>query len=449
LVKYLTFNKITSKIFFFVSFKYLKALKNRYFTVNSRIAANPNFISLFYSDQKTRIYRSEISDRTIRLFARRVGKRSHCPNCRKSSHSVRSFYLRTLADLPVAANAVLLFLETRRFACKNPHREKRIYSERFNDLTGSHCRRTTRASSYLKNFLVEVSSNKGSYFSKLMNIPVSSNTCLRLVKSLEISVDDNPICLGIDDWAKRKGMDYGTIIVNADTGRPIDLIDNRNSTDVAQWLSRYQNIKYVTRDRASSYTSAIKKAIPEAKQIADRFHLVKNLSDAIQEEIRHEYSHLKQISRNLFEGTESMTAVQDPSTAILELENITTEKKKKFLKMNRMKAEGHSNSDIARKTQTNRRTVNSYLAHGIPAIGRTSRLDYKRYIGEIRHMCSLEINPTAMFRSLKNIGMKCCQRSFTRWFDLNFANYVHKGNRTYPEPLKVIAPAVWKISFHH
>lgn len=108
-----------------------------------------------------------------------------------------------------------------------------------------------------------------------MNIPVSSNTCLRLVKSMEISVDDNLICIGIDDWAKRKGMDYGTIIVNADTGRPIDLIDSRNSTDVVEWLSRYQMINYVTRDRATSYASAIKKAIPEAKQIADRFHLVK------------------------------------------------------------------------------------------------------------------------------------------------------------------------------
>ncbi len=111
--------------------------------------------------------------------------------------------------------------------------------------------------------------------------------------------------------------------------------------------------------------------------------------------------------------------------------------------MTTMKSEGHSISEIARKTQTNWRTVNRYLAHGIPAPGRTSRIDYNRYIGEIRHMCSLEINPTAMFRSLKNIGIKCCERSFKRWFDLNFPEYVNKWNRTYPEPLKVTAPAIW------
>lgn len=120
-----------------------------------------------------------------------------------------------------------------------------------------------------------------------------------------------------------------------------------------------------------------------------------------------------------------------------------TEKQEKFLQMTTMKSEGHSISDIARKTQTNWRTVKRYLAHGIPQIGRSARIDYNRYIGEIQHMCSLEINPTVMFRSLKNVGIKCCERSFTRWFDLNFPNYEHKWNRTYPEPLKVTAPAVW------
>ncbi len=283
-----------------------------------------------------------------------------------------------------------------------------------------------------------------------MNIPVSSNTCLRLIKSMEISVDDNLLCIGIDDWAKRKGMDYGTIIVNADTGRPIDLIDSRNSSDVVEWLTRYQKIKYVTRDRSTSYASAIKKALPEAKQIADKFHLVKNLSDAIQEEIRHEYRHLKQIYRNIFEATNfekrSSTAISDLQDMIKVNKEVSfgfTEKEQKFLQMTTMKSEGHSIADIARKTQTNRRTVNRYLANGIPPIGRTARIDYNRYIGEIRHMCGLEINPTAMFRSLEKIGIKCCERSFTRWFNLNFLNYIHKWNRTYPDPLKVTAPAVW------
>lgn len=81
-------------------------------------------------------------------------------------------------------------------------------------------------------------------------------------------------------------MNYGSILVNAETGRTFDLLNSRDSNDVVDWFSAHQNVKYVIRDRATSYASAITKSVPEAKQIADRFHLVKNLGDAILEEIR-------------------------------------------------------------------------------------------------------------------------------------------------------------------
>lgn len=160
---------------------------------------NPNLVALLYADWKIRIYRLEIQDSTIRLFARITGKRSKCPNCLKSSRSVRSSYFRTLADLPMATNAVLISLRIRRFACTNPNCEKRIFSERCSDLTSPYSRRTERASLYLKQFIIEISSNKGAYFSKLMNIPISNNTCLRLVKSMAMPIDDNLLCIGIDD----------------------------------------------------------------------------------------------------------------------------------------------------------------------------------------------------------------------------------------------------------
>ncbi|MET3115692.1 transposase [Pedobacter sp. CG_S7] len=250
-------------------------------------------------------------------------------------------------------------------------------------------------------------------------------------------------------------MNYGTIIVNADTGRPIDLLDSRDSADVVEWLSGHNKIKYVTRDRATSYSSAIKKAIPEAKQIADRFHLVKNLGDAILEEIKQEYSHLKQVSKNIYAGAESKKSIKKSSKVILDVSNNFTgnvehefssemiEKREKLFQVTKMKKDGHSISDIARKTQTNWRTVTRYLTHGIPSAARDTRVNYNRYIAEIERMCSLEINPTAMFRSLKNIGLKCCERSFTRWFNLNFPDYKYKRNRTYPEPLKVTKAGTW------
>jgi transposase len=372
----------------------------------------------------------------------------------KSSGSVRSSYVRTLADLPLAANEVLVMLEVRRFACNNPACEKRIFSERCNDLTEPYSRRTIRASEYLKKFLIEISSNKGAYFSKIMNIPISNNTCLRMVKSMAMPINDKLHCIGIDDWAKRKGMNYGTIIVNADTGRPIDLLDSRDSNDVVEWLSNHKEIKYVTRDRSTAYAGAIKKAIPEAKQIADRFHLVKNLSDAVQEEIRQEYSYLRQVSKNIYAGNESKKSKRKPRKVILDVQydaNRSVEqkisstmmvKREKLVQITKMKKNGHSIAEIARKTQTTWITVKRYLAHGIPSTARSTHVNYNRYMAEIKHMCSLEINPSAMYRSLGDIGLKCCERSFTRWFNLNFPDYKQKWNRTYPEPLKVSKPNI-------
>ena len=351
----------------------------------------------------------------------------------KSSGSVRSSYVRTLA-----ANEVHVMLEVRRFAYNNPACEKRIFSERCNDLTEPYSRRTIRASEYLKKFLIEISSNKGAYFSKIMNIPVSNYTCLRMVKSMRMPTNDKLHCIGIDDWAKRKGMNYDTIIVNADTGRPIDLLDSRDSNDVVEWLSNHKEIKYVTRDRSTAYASAIKKAIPEAKPIADRFHLVKNLSDAVQEEIRQEYNYLRQVSKNIYTGNESKMSKIKPSEVILdaqydanrsveqEISSTMMVKMEKLVQITKMKKNGHSISEIARKTQTTWITVKRYLIHGIPSTGKSTHVNYNRYTAEIKHMCSLEINPSAMYRSLRGMGLKCCERSFTRWFNLNFRDYKHK-----------------------
>jgi len=312
---------------------------------------------------------------------------------------------------------------------------KIIFSERCCALAKPYSRRTQRVTLYLKKFLIEILSNKGAYFSKLMNIPVSNNTWLRLVKSMEMPLDDKQLRVGIDDWAKRKGMKYGSIIVNADTGRPIDLLNTRDSSDVVEWLSSHPEIKYVTRDRATSYASAITNAIPEAKQIADRFHLVKNLGDAIQEEIRLEYGHLKEVSKNIYAVAEAMKGmyvmpdapndVQDDIQ--LDMSSGLVEKREKLVQMTRMKDDGYNISEIARKTQTDRATVVKYLKHGIPAYTiRKTRINYSRYITEINHMVNLEIDPTAMFKSLKNIGLKCCERSFAKRFNIRFHDYQYK-----------------------
>jgi hypothetical protein len=92
---------------------------------------------------------------------------------------------------------------------------------------------------------------------------------------------NQPRALGVDDWAYRKGVSYGTILIDMETSRPIELLPSRDGQELKNSLLKYNDIQIVTRDRASSYPSAIIEACPNAVQIADRFHLLMNLSDAL------------------------------------------------------------------------------------------------------------------------------------------------------------------------
>ncbi|WP_184657838.1 hypothetical protein [Pedobacter cryoconitis] len=113
-----------------------------------------------------------------------------------------------------------------------------------------------------------------------------------------------------------------------------------------------------------------------------------------------------------------------------------TERREEFQLMANLKRDGDNLSDIARRTQMNWRTVKKYLTSSLPSIERETRVNYNKYMNQINHMVHLEINPTAMFKSLKDLGLNCCERSFTRWFTIKFSAYQDKWSRAYPQPLK-------------
>lgn len=99
------------------------------------------------------------------------------------------------------------------------------------------------------------------------------------------SIDLQPIGqithLSVDDWALKKGCTYATALVNMDTRKIIDLLHGRDGIGLSYWLKNEENILIVNRDRATSYSSVIEQRNPQIKQIADRFHLVRNLCDHV------------------------------------------------------------------------------------------------------------------------------------------------------------------------
>lgn len=378
------------------------------------------------------VNKTTLDNDTLFVHAQTKKKIAYCDVCNKASRIRRSSYTRKLSALAVAGYKMILLLKVFKYKCSNPDCIKKIFSQQVKDITLRYCRRTESLNKSLFKICIEVSANKAAYLSNIMNTPTSSSSCLRLIKKTDIPINQNCKAIGIDDWAKRKGVNYGSIIVNSQTHKTIDLINSRSESDIITWLSQNPSIEYVTRDRATFYTSAITKALPKAKQIADKFHLIKNLSDAIFEDLKSLSSMIRQVfQEGIIHSCIKQINNEEPRTADLIYQHETERRKAKLTLFQELKSQGLNITAIARRTGSNRDTVRNYLKNGYPKVKSKSTLNYDEYLDIISEMCNNQLNPSAMFRRLRDLGFKGCIKSFTGWFNSRFPEYKFKWNRDY------------------
>ena len=230
----------------------------------------------------------------ITIFASIKSSRSQCPICGHSSSSVHDHYHRKITDLPVFQNTTLLFLKTRKFKCNNFSCPRKVFSEQTSHIK-RYSRRTIRVSQLLDSLSIELTGKHGSQLTKLLYLPVSSSTITRIALSQVLPAIKQPVILGVDDWAFRKGVNYGTVLIDMETSRPIDLLSSRDSANLKEWLKKYPAVKIVTRDRSGAYSSAINEICPDAIQVADRFHLLMNLSDALDKYFKSVRKEIRQV----------------------------------------------------------------------------------------------------------------------------------------------------------
>jgi transposase len=205
-----------------------------------------------------------------------------CPRCGKVSDRVHSRYLRKLADLACHNRQVLVRLQVRRFRCTTPTCSQSIFCERLPMIADPRARTTARLTDAHRLVGLALGGEAGSRLAKHLTIPTSPDTILRRVKDTDRGSAPPPRFVGIDDWAWRKGRRYGTIVVDLERGRVIDLLPDRNAETVKAWLAAHPGVELISRDRGASYIQAITEAAPQAAQVADRWHLLKNLREAIE-----------------------------------------------------------------------------------------------------------------------------------------------------------------------
>src|SRR5581483_7365030 len=217
-----------------------------------------------------------------------------CPHCHQVSPRVHSYYQRHPQDLPISGQTVHLILRVRRFRCGHTACHAQTFVERLPEVVPSHAQRTTRLLGTLRQFALALSGQAGSRLLKRIGMSASADTLLRLAKEAKLEPIITPTHLGVDDFAIRRGMTYGTILVNLSTHQPVDLLKDRTADVLAQWLRAHPGVEYITRDRSAEYAQGASEGAPQAQQIVDRWHLLKNWREALERALGRVHARLQQ-----------------------------------------------------------------------------------------------------------------------------------------------------------
>jgi transposase len=233
---------------------------------------------------------------TLSLEVTAAQPTARCPTCGCVTTRVHSHYQRTLADLPIAGWRVHLHLGVRKFRCTNRACSQRIFCERLPTVTAPWARRTLRLAAAQRAIGLALGGAAGARLAATLALPTGRDALLALVRCAPCHRSAAPTHVGIDDWAWRKGHTYATIVVDLDTHRPLALLPDRSPECVAQWLQQHPDVELVSRDRWNGYIDGITVGAPAVTQVADRFHLLKNLGDTL---VRIFQQHQRAIARQV------------------------------------------------------------------------------------------------------------------------------------------------------
>lgn len=307
-----------------------------------------------------------------------------CPLCGERTDRVHSRYVRTLADLPWATLIVRLRVQVRKFFCDNPACPRRVFAERRAGVAQASARRTDRQGAALTAIAFAAGGEAGAWLAGRLGMPVSADTLLRLIRRAPDAGMPAPTALGVDDWAIHKGLTYGTILVDLERHRPVDLLPDRSSASLAAWLRTHPGVELITRDRAGAYAEGARDGAPAATQVADRWHLVDNLADALEAFFRAKGACLKAAAAALAGRTEELDQTRPPPDEVYQgkrrhpkpplcreraeaaAEERLARRRANYEQVRALHGAGAGVSEIGRRVGLARMTVSKYLREGPP-----------------------------------------------------------------------------------
>lgn len=359
----------------------------------------------------------------VEIFAASDRGSAKCPDCGTSSSRVHSYYDRSPADFPVPAGCVRLHLRVKRFRCQNETCSRATFVEVFPDLLEKYARRTVRLWKAQAAIAFALGGQAGSRLASKLQMPISGDTLLRMIRSTPPQPFLEPAVVGVDDWAKRRGRVYGTILVDLERHQVIDLLPDRTAEILAQWLRNRPGVKIVARDRSMEYARGISEGAPQAIQVADRWHLLVNLREALQRVLDRLRPELNALLPATFSGKPTEIPVfrhrpRSPATEITRQAR-TRQRKALHARIQRLRNQALPVRTIAHKLGKSPTTIYKYLA--MPEFPQKivrkhiiSILDpYQDYLNQRWHEgCR---NASQLWREIQQRGYPGTYRQVSRW----------------------------------
>src|SRR5215218_5829670 len=208
-----------------------------------------------------------------------------CPVCGHRSARAHSRYHRTVSDLPWHGISVTLNIRARRFFCDDPSCKRKIFCERLPEVA-TRARKTSRLEEALLAIVLELGGRASARLALELGILAARDALLRRIKAAPLPEVGKVRIIGVDDFAFKKGSTYGTILVNLEEHKVVDLIPDRSQESLVGWFESHpgaEEVEVATRDRSKIYREGLAKGAPGATHVADRWHLLHNLTLTLEE----------------------------------------------------------------------------------------------------------------------------------------------------------------------
>ncbi len=308
----------------------------------------------------------EFHDQTVLVSLHATSFTAPCPHCGTAGSRVHSRYQRTIADVAFGGRCLVLKVLVRKWICPDTSCPQQIFAERFPKLVQRYARMTDRLIEALQSVGVTTNGADAARIVSSLGMPTTAKTIIRRVLQLPLPQDSSVRIAGIDEWAWKKGSRYGTILVDLEQRRVADLLPERSVQTSTAWFKKHPEVKIVSRDRGKIFREAASTGAPQARQIADRFHLQQNFAEVLQVFFRHHEQVLKTAAHQL-------AGVIPPSVSTPAAKHIERERRRRHAKQItlhnnvwKLFRAGQRKEEIAHIVGVSSRSVYRILAHEQP-----------------------------------------------------------------------------------